>query len=850
MTVQRLCVYLLSVCLFIVYQLHFYFLFDCSLLPLHAGAKPMKKQRHGKPAKVKPDEQFAAGPFEFARFGRFLMARSHATPEQWKFAEQKKVAIFPEVVVEIDNLVLKIAQQLARLSPERVLQRAWWEFAIIMTGIRDSSDADRSVALRMIDYVQSVIASTAPSLPYTSDISEDDWQGLRSNVQLLFERLTGEYQLCLTAKLRSENPDLNMELEEFRFKAEFMWLNVRGKRYQVHERTALLEILEPHSPELVRLFGIDAVTLVGELGKIQDRLTNGVQEVAKEMESLRNDSIERMEALMKESGINDIEQLRDVLFADAELAARRDKVMGAFIGMDLFDVGKSTSLPMSLLNELAWLPGQDQDFFSAGANVGWPLRIWPIMRRPFLRVEDKIYCFDLYALFDNFYRVLQRIVFRLDQGYRQTWNNLQKAASEALPLKYLLRLLPDATTFESVHYRWKVKNDSVQWTEADALLIYDDHLFVIEVKAGSFKYTSPANDLPVILDSLRDLILSPANQGNRFVDYLESAHEVALFDASHVEVGRLRRSSFRTVTICAVSLDAFTELAARSQHLKKVGLDVGHRPIWALSVDDLRVYADLFDNPLTFLHFVEQRLVAAKSDLVDLNDEIAHLGMYIKENNYSRFAQEIADPGNKIIAFEGYREPIDAYYRDRVSLGSALLPSQKIPARLSEIIAFLGASQKPGRSMVASFLLDAAGDHREMITKGIDQQLLDNPTLRRIRPISTYGEHAFTFCAWSPAVPRNADLALQHAQTVVAADNQRGRLLLELEYSAAGRLIDVHWQEVLLDRLSKTERTNILQASVALRRKLVTMLSAQRKISPNEQCPCRSGKKYKRCCRQ
>lgn len=809
----------------------------------------MKRQRRRKTGKVKPDEQFAAGPFEFARFGRFLMARSHATPEQWEFAQQKRAARFPGVIAEIDDLVLKIAQQLSHLNPERVLQRAWWDFAMLMTGVRDSSDADQSVALRMIDYVQSVIVSTAPSLPYASDISKEDWQGLRSNVQLLFERLTGEYQLCLTAKSRSENPGLDMELEEFRFKAEIMWLNVRGKRYQVHERTALLEILEPHSPELVRLFGIDAVTLVGELGKIQDRLTNGVQEVAKAMDSLRNDSIERMEALMKESGINDIEQLRDVLFADAEFAARRDKVMGSFFGMDLFDVGKSTSLPMSLLNELAWSPGQDQDFFSAGANVGWPLRIWPIMRRPFLRVGGKFYCFDLYALFDNFYRVLQRIVFRLDQGYKPAWSDLQKAASEALPLKYLLKLLPGGSTFQSVYYRWKADNGSMGWAEADALLVYDDHLFVIEVKAGSFTYTSPANDFPSLLASLKALVLSPANQGNRFVDYLENSPEVALFDASHTEVGRLRRSSFRTVTICAVSLDAFTELAARAQHLRKVGLDVGHRPVWALSIDDLRVYADLFDNPLTFLHFVEQRLVAAQSDLVDLNDEVAHLGMYIQENNYNQFAQEIASPDARILAFEGYREPVDAYYRDLMRLGSAPLPSQRIPARLSEIIAFLGTSQKPGRSKVASFLLDAAGDHREVITKAIDQQLHDNHTLRRVRPISTYGEHAFTFCAWSPAAPRNADLALQHTQTVVAADNERGRLLLELEYSAAGNLVDVHWQEVLLDRLSETERANIIQAGAALRRKRLTSISSQRKIGANEQCPCGSGKKYKRCCR-
>ena len=61
-----------------------------------------------------------------------------------------------------------------------------------------------------------------------------------------------------------------------------------------------------------------------------------------------------------------------------------------------------------------------------------------------------------------------------------------------------------------------------QWYEADGLITYDDHLFVIEVKAGAFTYTSPATDLPATIQSLRGLVLSPASQGGRFVDYLEA----------------------------------------------------------------------------------------------------------------------------------------------------------------------------------------------------------------------------------------------------------------------------------------------------------------------------------------
>ncbi|MFN3314853.1 MAG: hypothetical protein ACK46Q_15520, partial [Hyphomonas sp.] len=61
-------------------------------------------------------------------------------------------------------------------------------------------------------------------------------------------------------------------------------------------------------------------------------------------------------------------------------------------------------------------------------------------------------------------------------------------------------------------------------------------MIVVEVKAGAFTYTSPATDLPAHIASLENLASSPASQGNRFVDYLESASEVVIADSDHNEI--------------------------------------------------------------------------------------------------------------------------------------------------------------------------------------------------------------------------------------------------------------------------------------------------------------------------
>jgi hypothetical protein len=101
---------------------------------------------------------------------------------------------------------------------------------------------------------------------------------------------------------------------------------------------------------------------------------------------------------------------------------------GELFGLDLFDVVKVTGLPIALLDKLAWLPGEDEEFFSPGDFRGWPLRVWPTMKRPFIRLGEKILAFDVFVLFDNFYRVLQRVVFRLAQ-IMADMNQRQKALS-------------------------------------------------------------------------------------------------------------------------------------------------------------------------------------------------------------------------------------------------------------------------------------------------------------------------------------------------------------------------------------------------------------------------------------
>ena len=782
-----------------------------------------------------------------ARFGKTMIMRSRMTPSGHRAMQAQMAEALPEVVADIEAIVMRIVDQIVRLPADRLLHRAYWEFAALAI-TKGAAAVEEAGALRMIDYVQSIVAAAPPADVQQSEVSEDDWETLKTDIRDLFDRITIRYQSCLTASRLVADPDLDMALEEFRFRAEGMWMHVRGKRYQPHEVIALAELLEPHSDVLNRLFGIDAPTLVAELGKILTKLTSGVGDVMLAMRQLHEDSIARMDIIAEMPDIVSKDAFVAKLWEDSELAARRDVIAGELVGLDLFDVAKITCLPETLIDELSWNPGEERNLLAPGPLSGWPLRLWPTMQRPFLKLEGRPLCFDMWSLFDNIYRAIQRIVFRLEPSYREQWNARQKAVTEALPLEYLSKLLLGMRKFDPVKYLWKSGPGKAQWHECDGLVIYDDHLFVLEIKAGAFTYTSPATDLDSHLASLKTLLESPAKQGARFLDYLESADEVSIANEDCVEVARLRRSNFRHVTVMAVTADTFTELAARAEHLKDVGISVGSRAVWSLSIDDLRVYADLFDNPLCFLHFVEQRMLAVKNERVDLNDEIDHFGLYLTHNNYAQLASEYA-PSDKL-NFDGFRLPVDEFYAGVANGEAPDPPCQNMPSRLREIIEQLAITDRPGRAMVASFLLDAGEELRESVVAGIDNQLEGNKRLRRQRPLLFSGDgEPFSICTTSPDVPRDAEQALNYVRSLIASNKEDHRLLIELDYDTNDTLRGVFWSTVSLDGLAPAAVATAHAYGARQKRIRLSNARAKGKIAVNSLCPCGSGKKYKKCCR-
>jgi hypothetical protein len=152
---------------------------------------------------LRPDDSFSLGPLSMARFGKNVVIQSDWSEDSHHKMQQRAVAEYPNVVREIDQLVGEIAKLVKELPAEQLLHRAWWEMVGKSIKIKSESemDANDAVSIRMIDYVQSMIAAVEPAANPREEVTEKEWQTLTINVGKLFQTINSNFQICLRETL-------------------------------------------------------------------------------------------------------------------------------------------------------------------------------------------------------------------------------------------------------------------------------------------------------------------------------------------------------------------------------------------------------------------------------------------------------------------------------------------------------------------------------------------------------------------------------------------------------------------------------------------------------------------------
>ena len=124
-----------------------------------------------------------------ARFGKSVIYKPNWPEGEFDKFQKRLLEDYPKVIGGINMLVTEIADLIKVLPPEKLLHRAWWEMA--MAHIKIEAEVEigekEGTSLRMIDYVQSVIAAVPPAENQRDKVTDEEWptSGLKLKSYLL-----------------------------------------------------------------------------------------------------------------------------------------------------------------------------------------------------------------------------------------------------------------------------------------------------------------------------------------------------------------------------------------------------------------------------------------------------------------------------------------------------------------------------------------------------------------------------------------------------------------------------------------------------------------------------------------
>ncbi|WP_239014062.1 SEC-C metal-binding domain-containing protein [Archangium violaceum] len=773
------------------------------------------------------------------------------SPEKHKKVMARLANEYPAVVKSIDNLVDQIADRVTQFHPPALLQRSYLAHAL--SALKEQSKTKEELGLNeaspllVLDYTQSIIAARPPT--DTRIPSDEEYFELQSLIGNLYATINLNYHIHKSAHSQLNDPSYDTQQDSFYVRAQMLWMNVSVDRYLIHNIPHIRDFITPHSDILKELFGISSDDLIEALSSIQKSLTEELFTAYFDIREIQKKTL----SVLKPSSVGSKEEFQKQLGKAIDEMGLREKLIEAqhkLTQYDLFDLQKTTKLPTKLLDALSWGPGEEQSFFAPGEYRGWPLRLLPVRTRPFLKFDGRYYCFNNNNLQDHIYRTLQMLVTSIKPEYRPKWNSHQREVSEQLPLEMFGRLLPGAKCHSSIQYQWTNKStNKLEWAEADGLVVFDEVLLVVEVKGGIFTPVSPTTDLQAYVASIRNLVCTPATQARRFINELESRGEVEIFDQKRQSIGRIRKTDFWRIWGICVTVDNISDVGTRHADFKNVGLTFAENPTWIVSLDDLRVFCDLFDSAAVFIHYLEQRLRAFHNPLAHPDDELDFIGMFFAHNNIDLHAKKFGNLDH--IAWHGYRQVVDKYYDELISGGAPQKPSQGFYDFFSTALLKLEKSGRPGSTRSCSWLLELADESRRQFDALVRHCIELQSAERTIKPASMLSDDSsiLIFCVTPDFTPPSRSWMREYALALVHSMQGKDLLVFELGFKdgdiawAHGDILGQrHLKEIAPDRLAQLSEKYSQS-------RLNTLRSTRKagKIGRNEKCPCGSGRKYKAC---
>ena len=303
---------------------------------------------------------------------------------------------------------------------------------------------------------------------------------------------------------------------------------VRNPGYPHHILQVTLELAETVREDFVSVHAIDPVTLVETLLQLKEvslvRLEEHRSRIAR---AFKETSYEKVASTYVESFPNVQDFDADRLFAlmgsdldsfKAALLYYSDMMIEdcfVFTLDDLLGVyGKSADREAvkNVIEKLAFQFGDLQ-----ASNKEWVILNNPVWERPFIKIDDETYFLALVGHIPHYISSLLEGLATEDPVLAQKYR-VRKAKYLEDEVERLFRAgFPDGKFYRGSMW----DNGDEDKGENDLIMVLGSVAIVVEAKSGSLTASAQRGAPKRLVDTVRDLLVAPADQANRFIRILE-----------------------------------------------------------------------------------------------------------------------------------------------------------------------------------------------------------------------------------------------------------------------------------------------------------------------------------------
>lgn len=522
--------------------------------------------------------------------------------------------------------------------------------------------------------------------------------------------------------------------DSLRYRTMTHELSVRSPGYEHHQRETLAGLFGPFTDwmgdnlgfSITDVFAVEDAVQTITSRKIFARFNDGRDAMRKLKSEVR--AARRTKSTSSESSEMVIELSKlPPSTATAHIKAMITGWVMTFVGstslvVEADEIASETKLPVERV--LAVLLFFSLEFGSVPSDFFIMSPTHTLRERPLVHHEGQF----LYPVPGSMIWALQRRIEgelkKSTPSDAKAWRRYEKHRSRYLEVESL-RLLGVALRTDELYRNLTypiVENGERKTAELDGMIQFDGTLLLVESKAGALTDSARRGGRERIKSNVGELLGKAHKQSLRALNYIEGTAEPKFFAADGSEIA-FDKSRFARIVLVSTTLDPLDVYNTALHELVSAGLlEEKHLP-WAVSLDVLRVIAEMNEFPTQLVHYLTRRLRINEFKKFYAGDELDWFGLYLSRGLYFDKDERFNEATH--VMFDGsFSADFDSYYfyKEGQRTKPTKKPVQPMPKLLRRIVVELDAHKEPdGHSEAIIRLLNWDDEGREQLVKGIGE---------------------------------------------------------------------------------------------------------------------------------